>query len=189
MAHNGAYQLPEGMVGLPVLVATPSDIGRLLRELETVENAMLQSELGGKQAAAPKLTNLMDQTVQLNKIDVTKPASRKAFQDFLTNIKKSAPVLHISFSADPTVPFMEKLASWLRREIHPLVLVTIGLQPNLGAGCVVRSTNKYFDLSLRKNFANSKGILIAKLDEINGLPPEKPQDAAAVEPQAEKVAA
>jgi F0F1-type ATP synthase delta subunit len=170
VAHSGSsLQLPEGIVGLPVLVATPSDVGRLLRELDTLDNTMLQDNLSGKDAQVPKMTSLLDQTVKLNKLDLSKDDQRKLLLSFLTTVKKSAPVMHISFSADPNVPFMQKLLAWLRQEIHPLVLVNVGLQPNLGAGCVVRTTNKYFDLSLRKDFAKSKDILIGKLDEINGL--------------------
>lgn len=165
-----SMQLPSDMVGLPVLVATPSDIGRLLRELEAVDGQLLQHSLGGKDIAAPKLSTLMDQTVLLNKLDIVIADDRKRLQSFLSAVKKSAPVLHMSFSADPTVPFIEKLLAYLRREIHPLILVTFGLQPNLGAGCVVRSTNKYFDMSLRKDFEKSKSILLEKLSEMNAKP-------------------
>ncbi len=168
MAHNSrAMELPANMAGLPIVVATPSDVGRLLRELEAVDNHMLQQSLGGKHAAPPKLSSLLDQTVTTNKLDITKAEDRTQLQSFLTAVKQHAPVLHMSFSADPTVLFMEKLIAYLRREMHPLIMVTIGLQPNLGAGCVVRSTNKYFDLSLRKDFQKSKQVLLDKLSEMN----------------------
>lgn len=163
---NNSLSLPENIVGLPVAVATPSDIGRMLRELETVDSLLLQQSLGGKVAAAPKLSSLLEKTVAANKLDITDANNRKRLQAFLALVRKSAPVLHMSFSADPTVPFMEQLLAYLRREIHPLILVSVGLQPNLGAGCVVRSTNKYFDMSLRKNFENSKTILVDKLADI-----------------------
>ena len=58
--------------------------------------------------------------------------------------------------------------TWLRREIHPLVLMTVGLQPNIGAGCIVRTTNKYFDFSLRQDFANKRDLLQAALE----MPPK-----------------
>ena len=70
--------------------------------------------------------------------------------------------MHISFSADPSPLFTQKLIAWLRSEIHPLVLLQIGLQPNMGAGCVVRTSNKYFDFSLRDRF-KSKGEMLAKI--------------------------
>jgi F0F1-type ATP synthase delta subunit len=74
-------------------------------------------------------------------------------------------VLHISFSADPSVSFLEKLMAWLRKEIHPLVLVTVGLQPSIGAGCIIRSTNKQFDLSLRQDFKKKQDMLRDKILE------------------------
>lgn len=171
MAHNGKLiEVPEGMVGLPVMICTPSDVGRILRELESVDSNMLQQELSGKNAGAPVLSSTMNKLLSTNKINIQDKNERKKLQVFLADIKQSAPVIHMSFSADPTAAFMEQLLAWLRREVHPLVLVSVGLQPNIGAGCVMRTTNKYFDLSLRKNFENSKSILIDKLSKINAKP-------------------
>ena len=70
--------------------------------------------------------------------------------------------MHISFSADPSPLFTQKLITWLRAELHPLVLIQIGIQPNMGAGCVVRTTNKYFDFSLRSRF-KEKGAVLTQL--------------------------
>jgi F0F1-type ATP synthase delta subunit len=50
--------------------------------------------------------------------------------------------------------------TWLRANIHPQALVQVGLQPNIAAGCVVRTANKQFDLSLRQSFAKHKDLLI-----------------------------
>jgi len=69
----------------------------------------------------------------------------------------------MSLSADPSTRFLEKLVTWLRREIHPQVLLTIGLQPTLGAGCVLRTPNRQFDFSLRQDFAKKRDLLIGKL--------------------------
>jgi hypothetical protein len=53
----------------------------------------------------------------------------------------------------------------LRENIHPLVLITFGLQPNIGAGTVVRTTNKYFDFSLGQALAKNRTMLMAQLRE------------------------
>jgi hypothetical protein len=42
-------------------------------------------------------------------------------------------------------------------------LITIGLQPNIGAGCVVRTTNKYFDLSIKQDFLSKRNLLLEAL--------------------------
>jgi F0F1-type ATP synthase delta subunit len=105
----------------------------------------------------------MDEVIQLNQINVLVEPERQRLAEFLLQVRKHAPVLHISFSADPSPLFTQKLVTWLRREIHPFVLLQIGLQPNIGAGCVVRTTNQYFDFSLRQNFIEKRGLLAEKL--------------------------
>jgi F0F1-type ATP synthase delta subunit len=83
-------------------------------------------------------------------------------------MRQQAPVLHISFSTDPSAAFMERLTTWLRQNISPFVLVQVGLHPNIGAGCVVRTTNKYFDFSLRQRFLSQRELLMQQL--IAGAP-------------------
>jgi hypothetical protein len=157
--------VPKKLVGLPVLVSSPVDIGRLIREVETIDESLQQLALrkGGTEVKMPKTTQLMDQLIALNKLNLLLPEDRNLLHQFLIYIKEKAPVLHVSFSADPNTAFIEKLMAWLRREINPLVLMTIGLQPNIGAGCVIRSTNKYFDLSLKQDFASKTDLLRAAL--------------------------
>jgi hypothetical protein len=58
---------------------------------------------------------------------------------------------------------MAKLTAWLRTNIHPTLLITVGLQPGIGAGCVVRTANKYFDLSLGKSFVKKRELLMQRL--------------------------
>lgn len=166
MAPN-ATTIPKHIVGLPLLVVGPVDVGRLARELETIDNQLLAVELRTKAPATelPTMSQLLGQTVELNKLNLLVPAERKQLQELLALVKAQAPLLHISFSADPNPAFTEKLMAWLRREIHPLVLLTIGLQPNLGAGCIVRSTNQYFDFSLRQDFLEKRELLMSKLTD------------------------
>jgi F0F1-type ATP synthase delta subunit len=88
--------------------------------------------------------------------------SRQRLTSFLEEVRNHAPTLHMSFSADPSPAFTQRLITWLRSEIHPIVLLQVGLQPNIGAGSVVRTTNKYFDFSLRSRF-KQKGDVLAQL--------------------------
>lgn len=152
---------------LPMLAASPSDIGRLVRELESIDNILMQLKLKRPDVAykMPHTSRLMDQLLQLNKLNLLEESDRKALGVFLMNVRKKAPVIHMSFSVDPHQAFIEKIMAWLRHEIHPLLLLTIGLQPSIGAGCQVRTTNKYFDFSLRQDFAGKHDLLLAKLAE------------------------
>ncbi len=150
---------------LPLSAASPADINRLSRELAQIDDTLLELSVrgGGQATKMPKTTQLMDQLIELNKLNLLHKGDRALLKQFLEAIKKQAPVLHMSFSADPSTTFLEKLVTWLRREIHPQVLLTIGLQPTLGAGCIVRTTNHQFDFSLRQDFAKKRNMLISKL--------------------------
>jgi len=165
MAHEAAGT-PKKFEGLPLQVVGPVDLGRLIRELEALDNNLLQQKLQKHEPKLPKTSKLMDDLISVNRLDLLDDAERKRTRDFLAAIKERAPVLHISFSADPSPAFVEKLMSWLRENIHPLVLLTVGLQPNIGAGCIVRTTNKYFDFSLGKHFGENRELLMSKLREV-----------------------
>jgi hypothetical protein len=164
MAHEAA-QLH--FTGLPLQIVGPVDIGRLIREVDALDNTLSQQHLRHPKAAAdlPKTSHLLDELASLNKIDLAEPEQRRQLQEFLQVVKSQAPLLHVSFSVDPSPAFLEKLMVWLRREIHPLVLVTVGLQPTIGAGCIIRGTNRYFDFSLRQNFTKNRELLMSKLRE------------------------
>lgn len=170
MAPKAAEPVRQ-MTGLPMQVAGPVEVGRLIRELESIDNTLLQLSMrsAGGELKMPRTSHLMDQMVQLNKLNLLQAADREALGQFLAAIKKESPVLHMSFSADPSPAFIEKLMTWLRQEIHPAVLLTIGLQPTIGAGCIVRTTNKQFDFSLRQDFLKKKDLL---RKELVSPPPE-----------------
>lgn len=169
---------------LPVSVVGPTDVVRLIRELESLDDAMLQLSLrkeGAPEAKLPKTSKLMDHLVHVNRLNLLKKTDREELKRFLGDVKKQAPVMHISFSADPPPSFLDKIMSWLRREIHPSVLLTIGLQPNIGAGCIVRTTNKQFDFSLRQDFAKKRDLLLERIAgtagaESRAAPPD-PEEA------------
>jgi F0F1-type ATP synthase delta subunit len=157
---------PRDTMGqLPVMVVGPADVGRLIRELEAINNTIMEHTLrkSGQETKMLKTSQLMNQIAELNKLNLLHEADREYLRQLLQAIKTKAPVLHMSFSADPSTVFLGKLMSWLRQEIHPHVLLTIGLQPNIGAGCILRSANRYFDFSLRQDFAKKRTMLLGQL--------------------------
>lgn len=161
MAHKETAAPHAQKLSLPIMVVGPIEIGRLVREMGDIDEALLQLGIreGGQRTKMPQTSRLMDELIQHNKLNLLHDDDRKALTDYLVTLRQKAPVIHMSFSADPSAAFLEKLMSWLRREIHPDVLLTIGLQPNLGAGATMRTTNKYFDLSLRRDLAKKGDLL------------------------------
>jgi hypothetical protein len=170
----------DRILSLPILVTTPADVGRLARELEVIDNALLQLGLRAPttEIKMPRTSRLMDQLVQINSLNLLLSDDRALTQRYLVAIRAKAPVLHMSFSSDPAPAFIEKLVVWLRREIHPELLLTIGLQPTIGAGCVVRTNNKYFDFSLRQDFAKKRQLLfdalVATASQVEAAPAAAP---------------
>lgn len=162
-------------LALPVAAARPSDVGRLQRELNLIDESLLQTGLkSGGEAKPPRVSRLMERLAESNGLDLADPDDRATIKQFLDGIQKHSPVFHISFSADPPALFIEKLVTWLRREIHPALLLTIGLQPNIGAGCILRTVNKQFDMSLKQDFAQKRELLLKQL----ARPPAKTAQAA-----------
>ena len=158
-------QTTETDFKLPPQIATKTELARLVQERDLVSEALLQSGLrnGRPPTKAPQTTQLLTAVLELNQIDLLKPSDLQSLGQTLRDILNTAPVLHFSFSADPNPLFIEKLVTWLRREIHPQILLSIGLQPTMGAGCVVRGNSKYFDFSLKRDFIAKREMLVTKL--------------------------
>ncbi|HSW98226.1 MAG TPA: hypothetical protein VLF71_00115 [Candidatus Saccharimonadales bacterium] len=189
VGSSAAVAAPAGAapLKLPLLVFGVVEVRRLKRELESLEEYMSQSAVRapGKQPALPRLSRLLDALATENHLNLLQPAHRSALKQFLHDTEKRAPSVHISFAADPSSAFTAKMVSWLRANIAPDVLLDVGLQPTIAAGCIVRTTNKVFDLSLRNRFADADGLLMQSLEKANPVPaapavaPETPVAAPA----------
>jgi hypothetical protein len=153
---------------LPSLVVSPTDIARLLRELEALDDYLHQAALRktGQPMQLPRMSRVLEQFSTNNTLNLLTSAERKQAKDFLTLVHTKAPVLHISFASDPSAAFVNKLVLWLRENINPYTLVRLGLEPAIAAGCIVRTPNRQLDFSLRKHFAGQKSNLLARLQGV-----------------------
>jgi F0F1-type ATP synthase delta subunit len=158
---------------IPDTVFGPTEVRRLARELDALEEYLTQARLrqsGEAQAALPRTSHLLETLAEENRLNLLKREDRESLAGFLRNLTKHAPVLHISFASDPSAAFTAKIVSWLRQHIHPHTLLRVGLQPTIVAGCTVRTNNKWFDFSLRHRFAESQKLLIEALEKENPAP-------------------
>ena len=182
---------PTPSLTLPVLVFGIVEVRRLKRELQALEEFMAQAALreAGRQPALPRVSRLLDALAAENHLNLLQPAARQQLKAFLDQTEHKAPTIHISFAADPSSAFTAKLVAWLRSSVASNTLLSIGLQPTIAAGCIVRTTNKLFDLSLRQRFADSQKLLLESFETEAPLPPARlsavPQaaDAAGSAPQ------
>jgi hypothetical protein len=153
---------------LPNAVISPTDIARMFREIESLDEFFRQSAIrtGGESQSIPRYSRILDEVVVVNNLNLLQSSDRELLQAALKDLSLHAPVLHISFSVDPPGPYVQKIVNWLRMNINGNVLVRVGLQPNIGAGCVVRTANKSFDFSLRRFFDSKHEFFMKKLHEV-----------------------
>lgn len=153
---------------LPPLVVSISDLMRLKRELAALYEFLHQAALRHSDPAAiklPKTSRMLDDLARTNNIDLLKRDQYEATVTQLDNFLEHAPRIHLAFSTDPSAAFVTRIVEWLRTNVHPGLVVQVGIQPTLAAGCVVRTTNKHFDLSLKHHFRDAKPKLIEKINQ------------------------
>ncbi len=159
---------PTGELVLPYSVVSRSDISKSLRELDSIDDFFHQSAIrGSKDQSLPTLGRVLDSLASSNNLNLLHAEDRATLKQFLTRLKAQVPIIHISFPSEPSGQFIGKLLEWFRAEVHPHTVLHIGLRPEIVAGCVVRTTNKYFDFSLRKRFDKSKEKLVESIMEIS----------------------
>ncbi|HET8709163.1 MAG TPA: hypothetical protein VFL85_02680 [Candidatus Saccharimonadales bacterium] len=153
---------------LPYSVTGKRDMARLVREVTALEDYLHQASLrgSGAQNAAklPKTSRLLDEIVTANGLNLLDADARTKLLNSLKLIQQKAPLVHMSFSVDPSAAFMQKMVAWWRDNIDPYVLVEVGLQPNIAAGCLVRTVNRQYDFSLRRRLQAQKAELAKQLE-------------------------
>ena len=180
------YVKPE--LKVPVLVFGVVEVRRLRRELETLDEFIRQSAIRdpGKQAALPRVSRILDALASDNERNLLQAEDRQELKMFLIYLENTAPRMHISFASDPSSAFIAKLVTWLRGHIHPKILLTIGLQPTIAAGCIVRTDSKVFDLSLRQSLAGQR---VKLMEALNMAAAEKQPDTGSTPAPESAVAA
>lgn len=118
----------------------------------------------GASITPPRITRVLEEMARTNKINLLEAKGRQDLADGLERISKEAPSLHISFAAEPSPKAFETILGWFRQNIHPNALVSIGLQPTIAAGCVLRTSNKIFDFSISARLKNQEDYLTKLID-------------------------
>lgn len=156
-------------------IVSKVDLSRMHRELLALDDYLLQASIRtpGTPMSLPKTSRTLDDMARLNKLNLLDEKTRVTLKNFLELVKDKAPEMHMSFAAEPTAVFVQKLIIWLRANIHQQALLSIGLQPTIAVGSIVRTPNHYFDFSLRKHLDESK-VALAELIKKASLPQTQP---------------
>lgn len=158
MDHESS-KLPE--LKLSENIIRIGDVNSLVRELEQVEDFFRQTKIRqpGVGVTLPRISRALEDFTTQNKINLLHEDQLKIAQSYLETIKSRAPIITISFANEPPIDITAKLVRWLRLNIHPEVLIRIGLMPDLVAGCVLRTANKQYDFSLRQLLNSKQQVL------------------------------
>lgn len=151
---------------LPATIIGPADLARAKRDLDAYHEAQHQADLRAKKTGKAETVHagrVISELAALNESELTNAHHRMALLTDVENTLKAAPTVTMSFAVDPSAAFMAKLVDWLRSSIHPQVLVRIGLRPNIAAGCILRTSSKLYDFSLRHKLDDQRGLLIESI--------------------------
>lgn len=142
-------------------VISPSDVNRLRRELSSLNDFFAQAAArkAGTSMTPPRTTQLLDDLAKLNKKNLLQKEDRDDLDKQLEALMLKAPKLRISFAVEPPPRVVETILNWLRQNLDPRILLSVGLQPNIGAGCVLRTPNREFDMSMRQHLIDSRPYL------------------------------
>jgi len=153
---------------LPIIIVSQADVSRLERELTGLDDYISQAKLrqpGSPLERLPKTSRGLNDFAELNKLNFLVDEDRRRALDFLMELAKVGLVVHIGFAADPSSAFLAKITTWFRQNIDHLILVNVGLEPTIAAGCTLRTDNHFHDFSLRHHFEEQRPLLLSKLRE------------------------
>lgn len=153
---------------LPERMVTTVDLHRSLRELKRLDDWMHQAALRspGQPVQPPKTSATLEELALINSVSLLDEAHRTQLIGVLDGLAEHAPKVHMSFAVEPSAAFLNSMIVWLRANISPLLMLQVGLQPTLAAGCTLRTTNKMFDMSLRHRFVESRGKLVGAIASV-----------------------
>jgi len=154
----------------PPALVTRTDLARLVREVESVDNEFeaqkARNHATGKTGyRLPALSRQLGDFLDLNKLDITDDHGRMVFKEQLRAVKDKAPIIHMTFAVEADPTSLAQLVTYLRKEVHPQTLLSVGLQPSLVGGAYIRTPNHVHDFSLRELLASNRGVITAALED------------------------
>lgn len=163
----------QNSLTLPPSVVSKTDISRLVREIEQVDNelttAAVRTKTGVQSQYSPVISQQLTDFLQINNLTLgTDSVARTDLVKRVRDLKDQAPVMHMTFAVTADSASLQVLVEWLRTSIHPQTLVSVGLQPGLVAGAYIRTPNHVYDMSLRSKLKGRHEALVAELEALRG---------------------
>jgi F0F1-type ATP synthase delta subunit len=162
-----SVEIPEFVI--PAALVSKVDLAHLIREVEAVDSNLEAQKVRGytkEQYRLPPISRALNDFLTLNKIEILDDHLRMVFKEQLRILKDRIPVMHLTFSTPADPESLEYLTAWIRKELHPQALISVGLQPSLIGGVYVRTPNHVHDYSMRALFKGKTSVLVGDLDRL-----------------------
>lgn len=151
---------------LPPSLITKIDLAHMINEVESIDSTLEAQKVRGvpkEQYRLPAVSRTLTDFLSLNKIDVFDDQIRMTFKEHLRKLKDKIPVVHLTFATSADPESLEYLAAWIRQELNPLAVLSVGLQPSLIGGVYIRTPNHIHDYSMRALFKGKTAVLVNDL--------------------------
>ncbi len=154
---------------LPPKIVSRGDLNRIIRELNKLGDFLVGAQFTDedRDTVNQNISPLLADLAAMNNCDLLDQSVRKELYDKLNLLADKAPGLHISFTAEPSPKSLERLILWLRENIHHQLLLSVGLQPTIAAGCVLRTPNRVLDMGLRQTLLKQQPLLLEMIKGVN----------------------
>lgn len=146
------------------IIVTPLELGKIQRELFALDEFLSADSHGTSSGnSMPYTSPLLSNMLKSTDLNMLKGDERRQLTKQLDYVRRTAPIVQISFGSEPTKQALRVLVRWFRENGHPNTLISPAVQPNIAGGCVVRTSSKTFDFSLQKQFKASIPELAKKI--------------------------
>jgi F0F1-type ATP synthase delta subunit len=154
---------------LPLSLIGKAELSQMIREVETID-AELQSQKvrlqGQGSIKMPNVSEMLSEFLEINKINLTDDNQSVTLKSQLSILKDKAPVMHFTFASVADPKSLEELAKYVRSEINPIALISVGLQPGLIGGAIIRTPSHVHDFSMRSLFSKNTDVIVQSLEEL-----------------------
>jgi hypothetical protein len=144
-------------------------LARLVREVEAVDSVLETQKVknhGEGGYRMPTMSQSLSDFLVLNKLDMADDHGRMTIKQQLAKLKDKAPVVHMTFATAAEPEDLQDLVAWVRKELHPQALISVGLQPSLVGGVYMRTPNHIYDFSMRSRMQGKRDLIAGALEEL-----------------------
>lgn len=155
---------------LPVDVSAPDQLSSLIAELQKYRGKLRDAAVRAKAAKAksvelPEASEALLGLVKGSGVNIGDASALEALNKELSQILKTAPVMHMTLAASAGRTLRRQLTVWFRTQVHPHSLLTFSIRSDIGGGMMLQAGSHFYDYSFRDRLLANK----SRLMEIAGV--------------------